>query len=111
MSRVRGKSANVLQRWDARCKSGIQCHSPRVGAHMDRRHFLKSSSLLTVAAAAAGLPRLGSADTADASWRIFEVTTRVQVLDAEGLTRVWLPTPLTIDTDYFKNLGNTWSVE
>jgi transglutaminase-like putative cysteine protease len=78
---------------------------------MHRRHFLKSSSLLSVAAAAAGLPRLGSAATADASWRIFEVTTRVQVLDAEGLTRVWLPTPLTIDTDYFKNLGNTWNVE
>ena len=39
------------------------------------------------------------------------MTTRVNVLDAEGATRVWLPAPLTRDTDYIKNLGNVWSVQ
>ncbi|MGZ5095475.1 MAG: transglutaminase, partial [Burkholderiales bacterium] len=78
---------------------------------MDRRTFLKSGSLLPAAAAIAGLPRIASANGEQASWRAFEVTTRVQVLDAEGATRVWLPTPLAVDTDYFKNLGNVWSVE
>src|SRR6185295_157748 len=45
------------------------------------------------------------------SWRAFEVVTSVQVLEAEGATRVWLPTPLTRDTDYFKSLGTVWSSE
>jgi len=45
------------------------------------------------------------------NWRIFEVMTRVEVLKPEGVTRVWLPLPLTSDTDYFKSLGYTWSNE
>ena len=78
---------------------------------MDRRTFLKIGAALPTAVTAASLSRLAAADTAGSSWRIFEVTTRAQVLDAEGATRVWLPTPLTLDTDYFKNLGNVWAVE
>ena len=35
----------------------------------------------------------------------------MNVLDAEGATRVWIPAPLTRDTDYIKNLGNVWSAE
>src|SRR6185436_15989493 len=78
---------------------------------MDRRTFLKSGSALPAAAVAAGLPRLAGANTAGASWRAFEVVTQVQVLEADGATRVWLPTPLTRDTDYFKSLGTVWSSE
>jgi transglutaminase-like putative cysteine protease len=80
---------------------------------MDRRSFIKAGSALPAAAAFAGVSRLSAAQSAEStsSWRAFEVVTRVQVLDAEGATRVWLPTPLTRDTDYFKNLGNEWSAE
>jgi len=77
---------------------------------MDRRTFLKAGPALPTAAVIAGLPRLAGANTGSA-WRAYEVVTRVQVLDAEGVTRVWLPAPLTVDTDYFKNLGSTWRVE
>ena len=77
---------------------------------MDRRTFLKAGSALPAAAVVTGLPRLAGANAAS-PWRAYEVTTRVQVLEAEGVTRVWLPVPLTVDTDYFKNLGNTWRVE
>lgn len=78
---------------------------------MDRRSFLKHGAALPAAAAIAGVPRLAGANTAANSWRVFEVVTRVQVLEADGITRVWLPAPLTRDTDYFKALGNAWKVE
>jgi transglutaminase-like putative cysteine protease len=39
------------------------------------------------------------------------VTTSVEVLKPRGATRVWLPVPLTADTDYQKGLGNTWAAE
>jgi transglutaminase-like putative cysteine protease len=41
-------------------------------------------------------------------WRAFEVTTRVEIVNPAGLTRVWVPLPLTPDTDYHKALGHTW---
>jgi transglutaminase-like putative cysteine protease len=80
---------------------------------MHRRAFLKSGAALPVAAMS-GLPGLAGADAksdaAAAPWRVFEVVTQVEVEPA-GVTRVWLPVPLTADTDYFKNLGATWSAE
>jgi transglutaminase-like putative cysteine protease len=78
---------------------------------MNRRSFLKNGAAVPAAAALAGIPRLSGANTAGTSWRAFEVITRVQVLDADGTTHVWLPVPMTRDTDYFKSLGSTWQVE
>lgn len=79
---------------------------------MHRRSFLKSGAALPLAAMS-GLPTSARADAAsdaaDATWRVFEVTARVEVVEPAGVTRVWLPVPLTADTDYFKNLGSTWS--
>jgi transglutaminase-like putative cysteine protease len=78
---------------------------------MHRRTFLKSGAALPVAAMA-GLPRIASADAAQAGmWRVFEVVTQVEVTEPAGVTRVWLPVPLTADTDYFKNLGSTWTAQ
>jgi len=79
---------------------------------MNRRDFIKTTSLLPAAAAVASLPQFSlSAFAAAAKWRVFEVTTKVEVLKPEGTTRVWLPLPLVADTDYQKNLGSTWSIE
>ena len=80
---------------------------------MNRRDFIKSSTLLPAAAAVAALPRfsLSAFAAADGKWRVFEVKTKVEVLKAAGSTRVWLPLPLVSDTDYQKNLGSTWSIE
>jgi transglutaminase-like putative cysteine protease len=76
---------------------------------MNRRTYLKLGAVLPAAAA---LSRLAHAAPAGgASWRAFEVVTRVQVLDPEGVTRVWLPAPLTRDTDYFKTFGTVWSAD
>jgi transglutaminase-like putative cysteine protease len=76
---------------------------------MNRRNFLKTSAAATLAA----LPGLSRADTAPwsdgSSWNSYEITTRVDVLKAEGATRVWVPLPLTFDTDWFKAINNSWS--
>ena len=79
---------------------------------MDRRNFLRAGS---IASAGLLLPAAVSRALAESlapdHWRVFEVTTRVEVLKPEGVTRVWLPVPLSLDTDYQKTLGNAWSAD
>jgi hypothetical protein len=58
------------------------------------------------------LPRFTRAETDTAGkWRVFEVTTQVEILKPVGVTRVWLPIPLTEDTPYQKGMGNTWKAD
>jgi transglutaminase-like putative cysteine protease len=68
---------------------------------MDRRAFLKTTAF---AAAGATLPPA----YAGASWRNFEVTTRVDVALPQGVSRVWLPLPLAAQTDWHRDLGSKW---
>ena len=81
---------------------------------MDRREFLRFSG---IASAGIMYPALAPPVFAQATpvaadkWRIFEVTTKVEILKPKGVTRVWLPTPLTKDTPYQKTLGNSFSAE
>ncbi|MBS1217543.1 MAG: hypothetical protein H6R21_676 [Proteobacteria bacterium] len=79
---------------------------------MDRRQFIKAGAALPAAAAVSGFPNFAIAKTtADSPWRVYEVTTQVELLKPAGVTRVWLPVPLTVDTDYQKGHGNAWSAE
>ncbi|MCZ8294031.1 MAG: transglutaminase domain-containing protein [Hylemonella sp.] len=80
----------------------------------ERRTFLKNAAALS---AAYTLPALGLAQTAPAqrqfnpqpgAWRTFEVTTRVDIQQAEGATRVWLPVP-SVDADWQRSLGNSYA--
>ena len=79
---------------------------------MHRRDFLRFTGF---ASAGSLLPASISpvfAQTAPAGrWRVFEVTTTVEVLKPVGLTRVWLPTPLVSDTPYQKSLGEHHKAE
>ena len=52
---------------------------------LSRRHFLQATGALTAFAARGATPPRG---------RVFEITTRVEVLKPSGVTRVWLPHPL-----------------
>jgi transglutaminase-like putative cysteine protease len=76
---------------------------------MDRRGLLKSIGMLPAAAAATAIPGVVhtafAANDSTAAWRTFEITTRVEILNPEGKTRVWLPMPLVAKTDYQHNLG------
>ena len=42
-------------------------------------------------------------------WRAFEVTTRAEISRPEGVSRAWLPLPLSTATDWQRTLGNTWN--
>ena len=79
---------------------------------MHRRAFLKASCALPTMAMMATLPRFARAETDTAGkWRVFEVTTQVEILKPVGVTRAWLPIPLTEDTPYQKGLRNTWKAD
>jgi transglutaminase-like putative cysteine protease len=77
---------------------------------MNRRAFIKTSVALPAAVAVSGLSRISAAST-PGPWRVFEVTTSAEILQPAGVTRVWLPVPLTADTSFQKSLGNSWSAE
>ena len=80
---------------------------------MNRRDFIRTTSMLPAAAAVSAMPQFVSEALAAATdkWRVFEVTTKVGVLKPAGATRVWLPLPLVADNDFQKNLGSIWTVE
>ena len=78
---------------------------------MERREFLRNGAAVTVAAAVGALPRVVRASTGSdgARWRTFEVVTRMEVANPTGPTRVWVPMPLAVDTDYQKSFGHGWT--
>lgn len=80
---------------------------------MNRRDFLQAAALALPAASLlpAWTPARAAAEAPLDGWRVFEVSTRVEVQKAAGHTRVWLPLPLTRDTDYQKSLGSMWSAD
>ncbi len=76
-----------------------------------KRRALLTAGLGASAAALMSRPPQARAHRAaeEIRWRAFEVTTRAEILDPKGPVRVWLPLPLTPDTDYFKTLGQSWT--
>jgi transglutaminase-like putative cysteine protease len=79
---------------------------------MQRRTLLQAGLALPALAALAQLPRLAWAEAErTGKWRVFDVTTQVDILKPAGVTRVWLPFPLAEDTPYQKGLGNTWKAD
>ena len=53
----------------------------------------------TAAALAAPPPPTRTFDPQPGAWRTFDVTTRVDILKTDGVTRVWLPVP-SVNTDW-----------
>ena len=78
---------------------------------MHRRDFLRLAGLSTSGLVLPAAVTSAFAHSPADRWRTFEVTTRVEVLQPAGRTRVWLPTPLTVDTPYQKSLGSTFRAE
>ena len=70
---------------------------------MRRRSFLQAGAAASVLGT---LPRLAFAqqlpyDPKPTGWRTFEITTRVEVLKPQGVSRAWVPLP-SIESDYQK---------
>ncbi len=73
---------------------------------MKRREFL---SMTAAAAAAAALPgRAAAAGGTSGDWRAYEIVTRVSILKPQGVSRAWVPLPMTIDTEWQNAIGNDW---
>lgn len=77
---------------------------------MKRREFIRNAAIASATAALAGRRSLW-ARTPASDWRTFEITTHVEVLKPAGKTRVWLPTPLRMDTAYQHSLSNDFHAE
>ena len=83
---------------------------------MNRRRFVQLASALPLGAAAAPLAGLAPAAWAQQKtyapkpgpWRTYEVTTQIEILFPEGVTRIWVPLP-SVDSDYQKSLDNEWN--
>ncbi len=73
-----------------------------------RREFLWSTGIASASLLFSGASALLQADR---GWRVFELTTTVEVLKPVGRTRVWVPTPLILDTPYQRARGNTFRAE
>jgi len=69
---------------------------------MNRREFVRHASLASAAFALPSSRLFGAPDENNekAQWRTFEITTRVDVAESNGRSRVWVPVPLTIATAY-----------
>src|SRR5574340_1507602 len=76
---------------------------------MQRREFLWSSVALAAGTMwPAGRALAAFSPSPADGWRTFEVTHRVDVLEPEGTTRVWLPLPSVEEQDWIRNMGNLW---
>jgi transglutaminase-like putative cysteine protease len=78
---------------------------------MQRRDFLRGSSILAANLGLKSRERLMAADTRSSTWRKFEVTTRVEVLNPAGATRVWVPAALITATPYQRTVANRFQSE
>ena len=79
---------------------------------MDRRQFLTAGILLT-ANCLAGWRRAQAAEqtfqpSPANGWRVFEVSTRVELAPTESATRVWLPLPSVDEPVWIRTMGNLW---
>ncbi|MGQ2980678.1 MAG: transglutaminase-like domain-containing protein [Polaromonas sp.] len=78
-----------------------------------RRTFLKNAAAASLAAAFpavnfAQAPARSQFAPQSGAWRTFDVTTRVDILKSQGVTRVWLPIP-SVNSDYQRSQGNSFS--
>jgi transglutaminase-like putative cysteine protease len=76
---------------------------------MERREFLKTAAAMS-ALAGSGLSHAAPSPWANGvEWKPFELTTRVDIARSAGETRVWVPLPLSSDTDYARTLNSAWN--
>ena len=80
---------------------------------MDRRTFLKGAIAAPAAAQLTGFASTARGQQKEftprpGTWRTFEITTRIEVLEPTGTVRAWLPMP-SVKSEYQKLLGDQWS--
>lgn len=77
---------------------------------MNRRAFLKRGVTLSAGMILSGAPQfVRGARATEAPWRTFEVTTRLEVTQAVGAVRAWVPVPLLNATPYCQRQPDRWT--
>jgi transglutaminase-like putative cysteine protease len=77
---------------------------------MNRREFLKQGLIVSAGVTLGGVPTLARKVWANETpWRTFEVTTRLEIAEAVGPVRAWVPVPLTSATNYFQGGPDHWT--
>ena len=75
-----------------------------------RRDLLKTGAAVSLVAE---FPRSGTAQEAFApqpgAWREFQVTTRLEIANANGKTQAWIPVPSVNEKDWFKSSASQWT--
>ena len=78
---------------------------------MQRRDFLRFTGMVSASLALPNVRQLFAERSPSDNWRTFEVTTRAEVLKSSGMTRVWLPAALTVNTPFQKTFSNKFIAE
>jgi transglutaminase-like putative cysteine protease len=78
---------------------------------MNRRNFLRITAMAPTSLAAPKPDLLAEHSANSPAWRVFEVTTRVEVLRPSGTTRIWVPAPLKANGPYQKTLTNSFQCQ
>jgi transglutaminase-like putative cysteine protease len=78
---------------------------------MNRRDFIRSASIASACVVLPKTTKLFAKSAVSASWRTFEVTTRVEVLNYSGPSRIWLPAALINATPFQKTIANRFTAE
>jgi transglutaminase-like putative cysteine protease len=76
---------------------------------VNRRDFLHTAGLVSASIAFPRAATLFAKDSTPTNWRTFEITTRVEILQPSGISRVWLPTALLDETPFQKTFANTFT--
>ena len=78
---------------------------------MNRRDFLSYTGVVSASLTFGRVEDLFAQTLPVDGWRTFEVTTRVEVLNPFGKTRIWVPAALIQQTPFQKTLANTFHAE
>jgi hypothetical protein len=74
---------------------------------MKRREFLQATAAFAVMPSAVRETIAAQQPAAD-GWRNYEITTKVEILNPSGVSRVWVPLPYTASTDWHNSRGSQW---
>jgi len=78
---------------------------------MKRRDFLRSAGVMSVGIAFPRSAGLLAETSAPGNWRVFEVTTQIEVLHPAGTTRVWAPAAMLREEPYQRTLANRFHAD
>lgn len=81
---------------------------------ISRRHFLgHTAALAALPLLPFGLAHAATAKAAKPTvpWRAFEITTRVEVVAPQGLSKAWIPVPGFTAADWMRPQGTRWDIK